>query len=77
MIKDYTSETLDLTDPDTFRDLTKPMGAQNPERLQDFIKRYNVRWQWWWWWWWWWRLWSGSGLKGNSRNCLQCKHCIP
>ena len=24
---DYTSEKLDLSDPKTFRDLTKPMGA--------------------------------------------------
>lgn len=33
VIKDYTSETLDLNNPDTFRDLTKPIGALNPSRL--------------------------------------------
>ncbi|EGD82827.1 hypothetical protein PTSG_11431 [Salpingoeca rosetta] len=41
VIKDYTSDTLDLENPETFRDLSKPMGAQNPERLKDFINRYN------------------------------------
>ena len=41
VIKDYTSPTLDLTDPNTFRDLSKPMGAQNPQRLATFKDRYN------------------------------------
>ena len=36
IIADYTSEELDLTDPATFRDLSKPIGALNPERLQSF-----------------------------------------
>lgn len=34
IIADYTSDSLDLTNPDTFRDLSKPMGALNPARLQ-------------------------------------------
>eukprot|EP00055_Hartaetosiga_balthica_P012007 m.56608 g.56608 ORF g.56608 m.56608 type:complete len:931 (-) comp7806_c0_seq1:882-3674(-) len=41
IIKDYTSDCIDLNDPTIYRDLSKPMGAQNPERLKDFIKRYE------------------------------------
>ena len=41
VIADYTSETLDLTKESTFRDLTKPMGAMNPERLEYFLQRYQ------------------------------------
>ncbi|EGC29360.1 hypothetical protein DICPUDRAFT_159064 [Dictyostelium purpureum] len=41
ILKDYTSEKLDLENPDSFRDFTKPMGAQDPERLQKFIAKYN------------------------------------
>eukprot|EP01147_Barroeca_monosierra_P008921 gene8922-1264_t len=41
VIKDYSSQTLDLENPETFRDLSKPIGAQNPERLQEFLQRYN------------------------------------
>lgn len=33
VVADYVSTTLDLTNPKTFRDLTKPIGALNPERL--------------------------------------------
>lgn len=33
IIADYSSATLDLTNPKTFRDLSKPIGALNPERL--------------------------------------------
>uniref|UniRef100_A0A0K0FFM9 Blue cheese (inferred by orthology to a D. melanogaster protein) n=1 Tax=Strongyloides venezuelensis TaxID=75913 RepID=A0A0K0FFM9_STRVS len=40
IIQDYTSENLDLLNPNTFRDLSKPMGAQSPERLNQFLKRY-------------------------------------
>jgi hypothetical protein len=32
---------LDLTDPAMFRDLSKPIGALNSERFQDFKKRYD------------------------------------
>ena len=32
VLADYTSETLDLSRPSTFRDLSKPMGAQRKER---------------------------------------------
>ncbi|XP_052429042.1 WD repeat- and FYVE domain-containing protein 4 isoform X1 [Carassius gibelio] len=41
IIADYESETLDLSCPATFRDLSKPMGAQNEKRKQKFIQRYN------------------------------------
>ena len=41
VVKDYTSRHLDLTDPQTFRDLSKPIGALNPVRLEEFRKRYE------------------------------------
>ncbi|CAK9831938.1 WD repeat and FYVE domain-containing protein 3 [Anthophora retusa] len=41
ILADYDSEELDLTDPATFRDFGKPMGAQSPERLLQFKKRYK------------------------------------
>lgn len=39
MIRDYESPTLDLTKPETFRDLAKPVGALNVQRLEYFQKR--------------------------------------
>ncbi|KAL0487551.1 neutral sphingomyelinase activation-associated factor [Acrasis kona] len=41
VIQDYTSETLNLNDANTFRDLSKPIGALNPARLKRFKQRYN------------------------------------
>ncbi|XP_029110052.1 WD repeat- and FYVE domain-containing protein 4 [Scleropages formosus] len=41
ILADYDSETLDLTSPSTFRDLSKPMGAQTDRRKEKFIQRYN------------------------------------
>ncbi|KNC87008.1 hypothetical protein SARC_00861 [Sphaeroforma arctica JP610] len=41
ILADYDSETLDLNDPKTFRDLSKPMGNQTPERAQYYTQRYN------------------------------------
>uniref|UniRef100_A0A8C1GW56 WDFY family member 4 n=1 Tax=Cyprinus carpio TaxID=7962 RepID=A0A8C1GW56_CYPCA len=41
IIADYESETLDLSCPASFRDLSKPMGAQNEKRRDKFIQRYN------------------------------------
>ena len=32
---------LDLANPATFRDLTKPMGAQTEGRLSGFLERYQ------------------------------------
>lgn len=42
VLADYTSEELDLTDPKTFRDLSKPMGCQTPDREAGFRERYNA-----------------------------------
>lgn len=42
VLADYTSEELDLSNPKTFRDLTKPMGCQTPERQADFRERYDT-----------------------------------
>lgn len=42
VLADYTSEELDLTNPKTFRDLSRPMGCQNPDREAGFKERYNA-----------------------------------
>ena len=42
ILADYTSEELDLSDPKSFRDLTKPMGCQTLERQADFRERYHT-----------------------------------
>ena len=39
VIADYSSKALDLTLPDSFRDLSKPVGALNPDRLLRFKAR--------------------------------------
>ena len=41
VLADYTSAELDLTNPRTFRDLTKPMGCQTFERQAEFKERYQ------------------------------------
>lgn len=41
VLADYTSEELDLNNPKTFRDFSKPMGCQTPERQRDFRDRYR------------------------------------
>eukprot|EP00731_Ephydatia_muelleri_P004875 Em0002g1051a len=41
ILADYSSETLDLTNPKTFRDFSKPMGAQTEARLTQFLDRYK------------------------------------
>ena len=41
VLADYTSQELDLNDPQSFRDLTKPMGCQTPERQAAFRDRYQ------------------------------------
>lgn len=40
VISDYTSSDLDLDNVDVFRDLSKPMGALNPDRLDKLKERY-------------------------------------
>ncbi|KAL1872283.1 hypothetical protein VTK73DRAFT_1665 [Phialemonium thermophilum] len=41
VLADYTSDELDLDNPASFRDLSKPMGAQSASRQADFAMRYN------------------------------------
>lgn len=41
ILADYSSETLDLSDHRVYRDLAKPIGALNPERLAQLINRYQ------------------------------------
>lgn len=41
VLADYESETLDLTNPRTFRMLDKPMGCQTAEGEEEFKKRYE------------------------------------
>lgn len=41
ILRDYESDELDLNDPKTFRDLSKPMGAQDPDRLAKFLTKYE------------------------------------
>jgi hypothetical protein len=44
VLSDYVSEVLDLSSPDVFRDLTKPMGALTTERREAAEARYaNLR----------------------------------
>ncbi|CAG8975353.1 hypothetical protein HYALB_00005683 [Hymenoscyphus albidus] len=42
VLADYTSEELDLDNPASYRDLSKPMGAQHNSRAADFIERYKT-----------------------------------
>lgn len=41
VIADYTSSELDLSNPSIYRDLTKPIGALNTNRLESFRMRYK------------------------------------
>ena len=42
VLSNYTSEDIpDLNDESNFRDLSKPMGALNPQRLEEFIERFQ------------------------------------
>ena len=41
VLADYTSPTLDLHSPASFRDLSKPIGALNPQRLESFRFRFK------------------------------------
>jgi hypothetical protein len=41
ILADYENEELDLSNPETFRDLSKPMGAQTQERKAEFEERYR------------------------------------
>ncbi|XP_077235133.1 WD-40 repeat family protein / beige-like protein [Tasmannia lanceolata] len=41
ILADYSSKNLDLTDSSSFRDLSKPIGALNADRLEKFQERYS------------------------------------
>ena len=41
VLRDYTSPNICLDDPLVFRDLSKPMGALEPDRLRQFVERYE------------------------------------
>ncbi|CAF0851553.1 unnamed protein product [Adineta ricciae] len=40
VLRNYTADNLDLKDPQSFRDLSKPIGALNIERLERLKERY-------------------------------------
>eukprot|EP00961_Rhodomonas_salina_P032183 433881-Rhodomonas_salina.4 len=42
ILADYTSEKLDLLDPKTFRDLSKPIGVQTDEKVMRFQERFEM-----------------------------------
>ena len=42
IVADYTSSQLDFSNPATFRDLTKPMGALGEERREKLLERYEM-----------------------------------
>lgn len=42
ILADYDSEELDFNNPRTFRDFSRPMGAQSEDRLEQFQKRFKV-----------------------------------
>jgi len=43
VLSNYTSKDVpDLSDNSNFRDLSKPMGALNPDRLEDFVERFET-----------------------------------
>ena len=41
VLADYSSDSIDLSDSRVFRDLSKPIGALNPDRLAQLLERYN------------------------------------
>eukprot|EP01133_Synstelium_polycarpum_P014506 gene14506-17121_t len=41
ILANYTSEVLDLSDPSVYRDLSKPIGALNAQRLDTLVQRYQ------------------------------------
>jgi len=41
ILADYSSAALDLNNPASFRDLSKPIGALNPQRLESYRFRFR------------------------------------
>ncbi|XP_057852146.2 BEACH domain-containing protein C2 isoform X2 [Cryptomeria japonica] len=42
ILVDYTSDSLDFGNPSIYRDLSKPVGALNANRLEKILERYNT-----------------------------------
>lgn len=42
VLADYTARLLELHDPTAFRDLSRPVAVQQPEREKHYIATYNV-----------------------------------
>ncbi|TPX43799.1 hypothetical protein SeMB42_g04580 [Synchytrium endobioticum] len=42
ILQDYESQTLNLSDPSIYRDLSKPIGALDDARLQNILERYRA-----------------------------------
>src|SRR6185436_15781172 len=41
ILSDYTSSEIDLSDPNVYLDLSKPVGALNVDRLAQFVDRFE------------------------------------
>lgn len=42
VLKDYTSEELNICDPNIYRDLRKPIGALNEEKLSKYLEKLET-----------------------------------
>ena len=42
VLKNYTSQTIDLADPNNYRDLSRPIGAQTAERMEKFRAKFEL-----------------------------------
>lgn len=42
ILKDYFSNEIDLDNPEVYRDLSKPMGAQGEERIKQYMERFEI-----------------------------------
>ena len=41
ILRDYSSGYIDLANPDCYRDLSKPIGAINPDKLKRYREKYK------------------------------------
>ena len=41
VLKDYSSDILDVNNPEIFRDFSKPIGVQNPKHIEDVRLKYE------------------------------------
>jgi hypothetical protein len=42
VLKDFKSDSLDLNNPEVYRDLSKPIGALDEKRLKQILERYRT-----------------------------------